>query len=118
MRLEKFTDFAYIVWKKVTSNEKLKAEGKDKWNRTKYYGSAVRAILDTVLEKYYNYKCNIETEERDIVKILNITENMAIFYDLKEIYFVEMVAKCGNHCYNVPMSCCKSQKKKTEHNKH
>lgn len=55
----------------------------------KYYGRAVRAILDTVLEKYCSCGCDIETEVRDIVKLLNAAEGMAMFYDLKEVHFVE-----------------------------
>ncbi len=55
----------------------------------KYYGRAVRAILDTVLEKYSSCGCDTETEARDIVKLLNAAEDMAMFYDLKEVHFVE-----------------------------
>ena len=55
----------------------------------KYYGTAVQAILDTVFEKYCSSGCETETEVMDIVNLLNVAEDMAMFYDLKEFHFVE-----------------------------
>ena len=55
----------------------------------KYFGNAVQAILDTVLEKYCSSGCETESEVMDIVNLLNVAEDMAMFYDLKEFHFVE-----------------------------
>jgi len=57
----------------------------------KELGNAVKAILATVLEKYCS-GCDTETEVRDLVKLLNAAEDMATFYGLKEINFVEYQA--------------------------
>ncbi len=52
----------------------------------KYYGNAVQAILNTVMEKY----CVHGDESMEtIIDMLNVAENMAFMWDLKEIDYVE-----------------------------
>lgn len=50
----------------------------------KYYGNAVQAILDTAIEKYCSNGCETEEEMREIINLLNVAEDMTIFYDLME----------------------------------
>lgn len=58
----------------------------------KYYGMAVQAILDTVIEKY----CVHGDEAIEIiVDMLNIAEDMAFMWELKELLYVE------NYCVTI-----------------
>jgi len=58
----------------------------------RYYGNAVQAILNTVMEKY----CVHGDESMEIIiDLLNVAEDMAFMWDLKEIDYVE------KHCSTI-----------------
>ncbi len=58
----------------------------------KYYGNAVQTILNTAMEKYCVHG---DDAMEIIIDMLNVAEDMAFMWDLKEIDYVE------KHCLTI-----------------